>query len=73
MKRLIIDYEKLMGASYSRQTELAQKLGVTQPTVSRWVKGAIRLSLDDLNCLAAALERHTTDFIVEIDDDNDEN
>jgi transcriptional regulator with XRE-family HTH domain len=73
MKRLAIDYEKLVGASYSRQSELAKKLGVTQPTISRWVKGTIRLSLDDLNRVATALERHTTDFVVEIDDEDNEN
>ena len=73
MKRLVIDYEKLTGASYSRQNQLAKKLGITQPTVSRWVKGTIRLSLDDLNRLAAALGRHTTDFVVEIDDEDSEN
>ena len=72
MKRLVIDYEKLTGASYSRQNQLAKKLGITQPTVSRWVKGTIRLSLDDLNRLAVALGRHTTDFVVEIDDEDSE-
>ena len=71
MKILTIDYEKLFGATYSRQTEIAKKLNVSQGTVSRWVKGQTRLTLEDLNQIATALGRSTTDFVLEVEVEED--
>ena len=70
MKRLIVDYEKLFGACYAKQAELADQLGVSQPTISRWVKGRTDLTLNNLNRIAEALSRSTTDFVLEVDAEN---
>ena len=60
-----INWELLRGAMYRKQSMIAQKLGVTQPTLSNKLSGRRSLTLDDLNQIALALERNTSDFLIE--------
>ncbi len=65
MKKLNINWELLRGATYRKQRELAEKMGITQPTLSLKLNRQRGLTLDDLNRIAEALGRDTMDFIIE--------
>jgi transcriptional regulator with XRE-family HTH domain len=45
-----------IGRQRLTHTELARRMGVTQPTVTRWVNGTNRLDLDDFERLCRALD-----------------
>lgn len=62
-----IDFEKLKGAVWGKQPEIATKLGVHVNTLNRKINQRGRLHLDDLNKIAVALGRNTSEFITEVE------
>lgn len=53
-------------AKDGRQSEIAKKLGVTQVTISRWLCGVYMPSYDDLERLAEAMGRDSTELLLEM-------
>ena len=64
-KKVCINWELLRGAMYRKQSEVAEKLGVSQPALSNKLSGRRSLTLDNLNDIATALDRDTMDFLIE--------
>ena len=64
MKKVHIDFERLKGALSGKQREIAKKIGVTQATLSYKVNRHRKMTLEELNVIAGALERNTTDFLI---------
>jgi transcriptional regulator with XRE-family HTH domain len=56
--RYALDFKDLRKRANLTQGALAAKVGVEQPTIARWEKGAQKPALDDLSELAEALGVH---------------
>ncbi|MCR4735286.1 MAG: helix-turn-helix domain-containing protein [Treponema sp.] len=54
--------EMLLRAKKMSQRDLAEKLGVTEVTVSRWLNGERDPSIETLNKIAQALDTTTSDL-----------
>lgn len=63
MKQITIDFEKLKGAVWGKQPEVATTLGIHPHTLSAKMNRKSRLHLDELNKIASAIGRDTTDFL----------
>jgi len=63
MKQIAIDFEKLKGAVWGKQPEVATKLGIHPHTLSAKMNRKSRLHLEELNQIAEAIGRDTTDFL----------
>ena len=74
MKEIAIDFEKLKGAVWGKQPQVATALGVHPQTLSSKMNKKSRLHLDELNVIARALGRDTTEFlkVVEVSPSTDE-
>ena len=72
MRIMEIDFEKLKGALWGKQPAVATKLGVHPNTLNRKINQKRRLTIDDLNKIAMALRRDTSDFIMEIEVEDEE-
>ncbi len=70
MKEIVIDFERLKGALWGKQPQVAAALGIHPHTFSAKMNRKSRLHLDELNTIARALKRDTMEFLkeVEIDD-----
>lgn len=65
MKKIFIDWERLRGAVQGKQIEIAEKVGISQPTLSLKLRKQRKISFDELNKIADALNRDTIDFIIQ--------
>ena len=63
MKQIAIDFEKLKGAVWGKQPEVATTLGIHPHTLSAKMNRKSRLHLEELNQIAFAIGRDTTDFL----------
>ena len=72
MKEIAIDFEKLKGAIWGKQPQVAEALGVHPQTLSSKMNRKSRLHLTELNVIARALGRDTMDFLIEIEIDDEE-
>ena len=63
MKNIKVNTDALYGALRKRQTDMAKALGVTQPTLSRWLTGRNRIRIETVNDIANFLGKDATDFI----------
>lgn len=70
MEIMAIDFEKLKGAVWGKQPKIAAKLGVHVNTLNRKINQRGRLYLEDLNKIAVALGRNTSEFITEVEISN---
>ena len=64
MKKLFVNFEALRGATVGRQETDAEKIGITQVSLSYKLRGKRKITFPDLNKIAEALGRDATDFIV---------
>jgi transcriptional regulator with XRE-family HTH domain len=65
MKKLIFNRIKAVLAEESKTNkELAEQLGVAEPTVSRWCTNTQQPSLEMLYEIARVLKRDVRDFLV---------
>ncbi len=71
MKQIVIDFEKLKGAVWGKQPQVAAALGIHPHTLSSKMNRKSRLHLDELNTIARALRRDTSDFIMEVEIDDE--
>ena len=55
--------ERLKGALSGKQPEIATKVGIHAKTLNRKINNKGRLHLDELNKIAEALGRDTTEFL----------
>ena len=63
MKGFFLDRQKLRGAAWGRRPKLAQALGINPVSVSRKLNGHQRLTLEEINIIAKAIELDVTDFV----------
>ena len=71
MKQITIDYEKLKGAVWGKQPQVAAELGIHPQSLSSKLNKRIRLQLDELNKIAEALGRDTMEFLREMETDGE--
>ena len=64
LKAVRIDIERLKGALSRRQTEVANKIGLTLNTLSRKLNGRVKFSLEDLNKVCLAISREPAEFLI---------
>lgn len=72
MKRLEIDRVRLRGLLSQKQRQVAVAIGINENTLYRKLKGETRFYLDELNKLAIFLNIDTTDFLVEVEVETDD-
>lgn len=63
MKRVIIDRERLKGVLWGKHLIVAELLGIHKNTLSRKINAKRGLHLEELNQIAEAIGRDTTDFL----------
>ena len=69
MKQITIDFEKLKGAVWGKQPQVAAALGIHAQTLSGKMNKKSRLHLNELNTIAEALGRDTMEFLREVETD----
>lgn len=57
---IVLQFKQCMVSKGVRSIDLAERLGVSEPNVSRWLKGDQNLKLDTLYLIADALEERLT-------------